>query len=108
LQKLTVKASVRSFLGVKNDPKYIFEKIHNQPVFKTCLGAIQNGKLVKCKRLCSDFGVATEKKETTTGPMRKHTYQEDITCSHIMLMLLIWEQSWSIICTVLRYMISDF
>jgi len=34
----SVKAAVRSFFGVKNDPKYIFEKIHNQPLFKTlCL-----------------------------------------------------------------------
>jgi len=29
-----LKAAVHSFLGVKNDPKYIFEKIDNQPVFK--------------------------------------------------------------------------
>jgi len=33
-----IKAAVRSFFWVKNDPKYTIEKIHNQPVFKTiCL-----------------------------------------------------------------------
>jgi len=32
------KAAVRKFLGLKNDPKLIFEQVHNQPVFKTiCL-----------------------------------------------------------------------
>jgi len=29
---------------------------------------------VKCKRLCSDIRVATEKKVTATGPMRKQGY----------------------------------
>jgi len=29
---------------------------------------------VKCNRLCSDFRVATEKKEIDTGPMRKQGY----------------------------------
>jgi len=44
---------------------------------------------VKCKRLRSDFGVATEKKETATGPCEnKDTYLKDITCSHAMLTLL--------------------
>jgi len=33
-----IEAAVRSFFGVENYPKHIFEKIHNQPVFKTiCL-----------------------------------------------------------------------
>jgi len=32
-----IKAAVRSFFWVKKDPKYIFEKIHNHPVFKTIL-----------------------------------------------------------------------
>jgi len=39
---------------------------------------------VKCKRLCSDFGVATEKRDCEN----KDTYQKDITCSHTMLTLL--------------------
>ncbi len=30
-----VKAAVRNFFLVKNDPKSIFEQVHNQPVFKT-------------------------------------------------------------------------
>ncbi len=29
------KAAVRNFFLVKNDPKSIFEQVHNQPVFKT-------------------------------------------------------------------------
>jgi len=37
-QKYLFKAALCSFFGVKNDPKYIFEKMHNQPVFKAiCL-----------------------------------------------------------------------
>jgi len=36
--QLTLKLQSVAFLGVKNDPKYIFDKIYNQPVFKTiCL-----------------------------------------------------------------------
>jgi len=35
---IVLQAAVCSFLGVKNDPKYIFEKMHNQAVLKTiCL-----------------------------------------------------------------------
>ncbi len=30
-----LKAAVRNFFWVKNDPKSIFEQVHNQPVFKT-------------------------------------------------------------------------
>ncbi len=30
-----LKAAVRNFFLVKNDPKSIFEQEHNQPVFKT-------------------------------------------------------------------------
>jgi len=43
-----LKAAIRRFFRVKNYPKYIFEKIHNQPVFKTIylLSSTQNGKLV--------------------------------------------------------------
>ncbi len=33
--KIVNKAAVRKFFLVKNDPKSIFEKVHNQPVFKT-------------------------------------------------------------------------
>ncbi len=29
------KAAIRNFFLVKNDPKSIFEQVHNQPVFKT-------------------------------------------------------------------------
>jgi len=45
----SVKAAVRSFFGVKNYPKYIFEKIaYNQqcPKLSACLSLIQSGKLV--------------------------------------------------------------
>jgi len=35
---LVMAFTVIKTMGVNNDPKYIFEKIHNQPVFKTiCL-----------------------------------------------------------------------
>jgi len=34
------------FLGVKNYPKYIFEKIHNQPVFHNSLLAVARFKAV--------------------------------------------------------------
>jgi len=40
LIKLTqdkLKLQSVAFFGVKNDPKYIIEKMHNQPVFKTLL-----------------------------------------------------------------------
>jgi len=30
-----IKLQSVAFLGVKNYPKYIFDRIHNQPVFKT-------------------------------------------------------------------------
>ncbi len=30
-----IKAVVRTFFLVKNDPKSVFEQVHNQPVFKT-------------------------------------------------------------------------
>ncbi len=30
-----IKAAVHNFFWVKNDPKSIFEQVHNQPVFKT-------------------------------------------------------------------------
>ncbi len=33
--KNKIKAAVRNFFLVKNDPKSIFEQVHNQPVFKT-------------------------------------------------------------------------
>jgi len=33
MYNLLLKFKVHSFWGVKNYPKYIFEKIHNQPVF---------------------------------------------------------------------------
>jgi len=36
--EFNLKLQSVAFLGVKNDPKHIFENIHNQPVFKTiCL-----------------------------------------------------------------------
>jgi len=41
------------------------------------------------KRLCSDFGLATEKKRLQQDPCEnKDTYRKDITCSHAMLTLL--------------------
>jgi len=46
LGSVRFKAAVRSFLEVKNDPKYMFKKIHKQPVFKTLCSLIQDGKLV--------------------------------------------------------------
>ncbi len=34
-RKVKLKAAVRNFFWLKNDPKSIFEQVHNQPVFKT-------------------------------------------------------------------------
>ncbi len=43
-----VAGAVRNFFFVKTDPKLIFEKLHNQPVFKTLpyFSPIHNGKLI--------------------------------------------------------------
>jgi len=42
-----LKLQFIAYLEVKNDPKYIFEKIHNQcSKLSACLSSIQNGKLV--------------------------------------------------------------
>ncbi len=30
-----LKAAVRNFFSINNDPKSIFEQVHNQPVLKT-------------------------------------------------------------------------
>ncbi len=43
--KIVNKAAVRKFFWFKNNPKSIFEKVHNQPVFKTMpyFSPIHNG-----------------------------------------------------------------
>jgi len=48
--------------------------MNNLERFKQQSPVITHSPAVKCRRLCSDFGVTNFKKETASGPMRKQGY----------------------------------
>jgi len=66
---IVLQAAVCSFFGVKNDPKYIFEKMHNQAVLKTiCL------QLLDSKYNSSGTGQFTREIQACLCVITSHLY----------------------------------